>query len=238
MGEEPSSAEPTPPYAGPVPPTAPDAPPYVQPPYVQPPYAVPHPALAPPPPPATGSGGALVGIALGLVLVVGTVLVAGVTYLRSSSESGKDLVTVMESPVDEAQGDGARDDHAEVPPMLLKRGDCVVDSGFGSIRDDNEPLVVRKVTVVPCTQEHEVEAFRVGRLQSEDYPGDRIVRLRVDNLCQRAFEPYVGVSLRRSELVLWYYYPTRPVWHFDKGFVCLIGEEDLSNRESLAGAAR
>ena len=130
-----------------------------------------------------------------------------------------------------------------IPTAEVRPGDCLVDSGFSSPEaeqsaagDTTDPVV--KVTVVPCTELHEVETYFTSELTEGAWPGAQRVTKEIERRCRAEFKRYVGIGLDRSELYASYYYPLEKTWEHDKGFACVVSEGTLSTTGSLADARR
>jgi Septum formation len=219
--------------AGPPPPAPPGAPPF------QPPYAGPgYPPPPPPPPPQGWSTGAMVALVVAIVIGVPALVVVGVFLFGSQ---------VREAFVDTGEAergpDGRVSQAHRIPTAEVRAGDCLVDSGFASPEveqssagDSTDPVV--KVTVVPCAEPHEVEAYFTSELPEEAWPGQQRVTAEIERSCRQEFKRYVGIGLDRSELYASYYYPLEKTWDHDRGYACVVSEGTLSTTGSLADARR
>jgi Septum formation len=181
--------------------------------------------------------GVLVGVALGVPLLVVVVTFVFGAQIRGAFQDGPD----RDGPVRDEAGKvtGAH----EIPTGEVRAGDCLVDSGFSdpaavrsSYGDSSDP--VTRVTVVPCSETHEVEAYYTGSLTEDQYPGVERMTAEIAQACRERFHQYVGVDFDHSELFALYYYPLEKTWAEDKGFTCVVSEGSLSTRGTLRDARR
>ncbi|MEZ5093834.1 septum formation family protein [Nocardioides sp.] len=204
------------------------------------PYPAPYAGYpAPPQPPRRGwSTGAIVGLVLGLVLGIPALVVA-VTFVF-----GAQIRSVFEDTATPERGpDGQVTGARQIPTTDVRPGDCLVDSGFGSpdagataAADGTDPVV--KVTVVPCSEPHEVETYYTSELTEDSYPGVQQITREIEAICRDQFQPFVGVALDDSELYASYYYPLEKTWVNDKGYACVVSEASMDTTGSLEDARR
>jgi hypothetical protein len=95
----------------------------------------------------------------------------------------------------------------------------------------------------PCTEIHDAEVFATGIPPGKAYPGDAAVKAYGNQLCADTFEPYVGKSLRDSEVSFVFTRPTKDTW-FDKEDVvhnqvaCYATIDNAKFKTSLKGSKR
>ncbi len=233
-GTPPPLGRPAYPPPGAAPPAVPpsDGPPASGTPYACPGYP------AAPPPQRGWSTGAMVGLVIGLVLGLPALVVVAV-FLFGAQVRG----AFEDTGAAERGPDGKVTQAHRIPTAEVRPGDCLVDSGFPSPEvaqsaagDTTDPVV--KVTVVPCTEPHEVETYFTSELTEGTWPGAQRVTKEIERRCRAEFESYVGIDLDRSELYASYYYPLEKTWEHDKGFACVVSEGTLSTTGSLADARR
>lgn len=112
----------------------------------------------------------------------------------------------------------------------LREGDCFDDPGPGLTETSGVP-------VVPCSQPHDNEIYRVFNLDSGAFPGSDEVEEAANNGCLAAFASFVGEPYETSELDFFALFPTRESWTElgDRAVLCSVYELDLSK---LVGTAR
>jgi hypothetical protein len=127
---------------------------------------------------------------------------------------------------------GAVTAEVETDAFALTTGDCILDPGEEDIYE---------LTVIPCAQEHDWEAFAVTELPDGDFPGDQAVGQTADTFCLEEFERFVGLTYEDSELDFFSMYPSGQswLWKADREVLCLVGEwEKASAGGSLRNAGR
>jgi hypothetical protein len=116
--------------------------------------------------------------------------------------------------------------------------------GAGTCLDVPDSLgdTVTKLPVIDCAKPHTHEIFSVIADSGSDvFPGDQALNAFAERSCTGAFEPYVGVSVFDSTLLMTWLVPTLSSWndHHDDKVLCvladfnaapLVGSMKLSNR--------
>ncbi|TDK25321.1 hypothetical protein E2F48_08575 [Arthrobacter crusticola] len=127
---------------------------------------------------------------------------------------------------------GAVTEELETNPFSITTGDCIMDPGDGDIYE---------LTVVPCTETHDLETYAVTYLPEGEYPGEDAVLEASDAFCLDEFERFIGLRYEESVLDMYTFYPTDQTWTWkgDREVICLAGEyEGASAPGSLKGAGR
>jgi Septum formation len=171
------------------------------------------------------------------VLVAG---VAGVVGLLVGLASGVGLMAAVQEARDRASGpspdsetsrDGQRRESVSV--FDLEAGDCILQLSVGEIRT---------LDLVDCDEPHDAEVFGTVELeQARDapYPGDEETINRVNDLCTRLFEDYVGEPPSESELTIDGIYPVEESWRFgDREGVCYAFHDEGPLTDSIEGSGR
>lgn len=108
-------------------------------------------------------------------------------------------------------------------PFSLDAGDCF-NSATGKLEGETTD-----VDVVPCSEEHDGEAYGTFRLSGgdSDYPGESSIAASVEATCGRLAEKYVGdPSALPDNVYDYYFYPTPESWRLgDREVTCLVGDE-------------
>lgn len=104
--------------------------------------------------------------------------------------------------------------------------DCLALSG------GSEEVLTR---VVPCDEPHDWEMYDWEWVEDDDFPGEEVLERRGKALCQgKAFERFVGLPLRRSELEVVWVGPTAEEWEYsDRLLICLVTDPGGPLSESL-----
>lgn len=128
--------------------------------------------------------------------------------------------------------DGALSSAGRVSVDELRTGDCFNTADEEQISD---------VDGVPCTEAHEYEVFNVATYEGDGtYPPDSALPGIFSQVCQPAFEPYVGAPYLSSEIFGSMISPSEDSWGGgDRSFICLLYDPaDPALTRSLAGAGR
>jgi hypothetical protein len=167
-----------------------------------------------PPAPGPSGDGSRPCIAGALVLLVGAF--AGAYFNWSRSATGEPEVAPAE-PTQVLSGLS----HDYMRRVDLRVGDCF---------DLKDPTAdqIEDVKAVPCTTEHEFEAFYVGAMGEGSYPTDAAGERRnhgrqvllldgafwtyVDQNCMPAFRAYIGKAWDDSDLDIYWLVPTDDAW--------------------------
>ncbi|MHA7261596.1 septum formation family protein [Arthrobacter sp. TMN-37] len=155
---------------------------------------------------------------------VGLLLVVGLLCSVSACSLYRDVPVRDET--------GAVTEEVETDAFAITTGDCIMDPGDGDIYE---------LTVVPCTQTHDLETYAVTYLPDGEYPGEEAVLEASDAFCLDEFERFIGLKYEESVLDMYTFYPTDQTWTWkgDREVICLAGEyETASAPGSLKNAGR
>jgi len=98
--------------------------------------------------------------------------------------------------------------------------------------DRDSAGVAKKVVVVSCDKEHELEMIGTGEYPAGPeaaYPDAKVAEEEAAKICRPLFESYVGIDYDRSDLYFWYYVPTSDSWAAgDRLVECAAGNQDGS----------
>jgi hypothetical protein len=130
---------------------------------------------------------------------------------------------------------GPAGDDAVADPSLtawddLEVGDCIVETDWDSQLDGGG------VEVVDCDTEHTDELFSVVVHEDAAFPGEDELLSLADEVCEEAFEGYVGASYEESDYDISYTAPSEQTWSVgDRESLCFLF--DLEG-EPLTGSAK
>ncbi|MFL4474058.1 septum formation family protein [Paeniglutamicibacter sp. MACA_103] len=145
------------------------------------------------------------------------------------SLGGCALIGASEAPRDET---GTIDKQATADAFSIRVGDCLNDPGEGD---------VDRVSVVPCSEPHELEVFHEFSIQDAAYPNtaDAMDELTYEK-CDPVFRAFVGRSYEDSRLEYTSLQPTELSWaDGDRVVHCLIADpENGKSTGSLASSNR
>lgn len=135
------------------------------------------------------------------------------------------------------RGDAKRDDSGRptessvADVFKVKVGDCISEPGTSQFRN---------VTIIPCGQDHQFEAFAATEVTESVFPGLSAMEDRAEEYCFAEFATFVGMDYQKSVLDIFLFYPTRDSWRIgDREIVCFVGEPQGSTTiGTLKGAAR
>lgn len=117
----------------------------------------------------------------------------------------------------------------------------VLTLSVGTCFDD--PASFEDVTDVPqidCASPHENEVFINVDLTDTTYPGDEIVQSSAFDICEGAFESFVGIAYFDSIYDVGWLNPTSESWEAgDREIICFIYAVDLTKiTGSVQGVAK
>jgi len=126
---------------------------------------------------------------------------------------------------------------------ITKAGDLTAgDLRAGDCFDLKDPSAqeIGDVKAVPCTTEHEYEAFFVGAMPEGDYPTEAAFTAWLEANCAPAFASYVGKPYDDSELDIFWLQPTNESWtNGDRSIQCAVYHPQIPRlTESLKGSVR
>jgi hypothetical protein len=106
----------------------------------------------------------------------------------------------------------------ELDVFALKLGDCLNDPS-----DDAGLSQFNSVSIVPCVQAHDMEAYSFFDMPAGPFPGDEAITEAATEGCSIAFHNYVGLSYDESIYLVSWFTPTLESWsQGDQEVVCLI----------------
>jgi Septum formation len=156
-------------------------------------------------------------------LIAGALVAGGVAIFAGVGAFGDDTVRDTTGSIVEGGGIGA---------FVIQTGDCL------NIPDGD---LVQSVEGVPCSQEHDAEAYYTFDLADGSYPGPDWVSESAFNGCLGAFHPFVGLAYEYSELDIYWLEPTEESWTQidDREITCMVVTLDGSKLTgSMRGAGR
>mgnify|MGYP003452446800 CR=1 FL=1 len=129
----------------------------------------------------------------------------------------------------------AANENASVFDMRV--GDCYLESDFSA--DDEEITEVESIPAVPCSATHDLEVYAVKPIDRNEFPGEAKVTASTENYCIKKFKSFVGKSYRKSELDVYYFFPTSESWaQGDRDRTCLVFDPDKTTTGTLRNARR
>ncbi len=121
-------------------------------------------------------------------------------------------------------------------PEDLAVGDC-----YDPILDRDDDLLLAAV-IVACSSPHRHEVFGlvdVAGAPSAPFPGSTDLDAEAQDLCDAAFEAYVGIDFDRSSLGYLYYTPTEATWLAgDRTVLCVVEDGGRAIEGSVKGSGR
>jgi hypothetical protein len=104
--------------------------------------------------------------------------------------------------------------------FAIKVGDCLDDAGIQG--------TTTTAPIVPCTGQHDSEAYGRFLLTDAEYPGEDKVKSEARAGCSgTAFANFVGIASVDSTLQFSYYFPTADSWASgDREVMCTIYQVD------------
>ena len=134
-------------------------------------------------------------------------------------------------------GDAKRDpsgvatESSKADAFKVKVGDCLEKPSSSEVKD---------VTIIPCPQDHDFEAFAATNLQVSASPGDAAITQKAEDFCSKEFATFIGKPFDASGLEMTYFFPTSESWKTgDKEIVCLVGAAaGAQTKGSLKGSKK
>lgn len=121
-------------------------------------------------------------------------------------------------------------------PEDLEVGVC-----YDPIVDPDDGSLLAAI-ILPCAEPHIAEVFGVAALAgapTAPYPGIDDIEAEAEDLCDAAFEEYVGIDFDRSRLGYIYYTPTEGTWAAgDREVLCVIDDDGDAMTGSVKGTRR
>jgi len=117
-------------------------------------------------------------------------------------------------------------------------------TGPGTCLDVPDTLgeTVTKLPVIDCAKEHSHEIYAVVAYDESDvFPGDEALNAFAERSCVGAFEPYVGLSVFDSSLLMTWLVPTLSSWNDedDHDVLCVLADFQAAPlKGSMRGAKR
>ncbi len=140
-----------------------------------------------------------------------------------------------EAPKRDTSGQVTEEGSSEVKDIRM--GDCFnTTDDLAEYQDKSGGDAPFTVTVVPCDQPHEGEAYAVFDLEDGPYPGKESASATSDERCSgKALTDYVGPSANLSdELQLYIYLPSEGTWgRGDRQVTCFLGDTSGSSTGSV-----
>lgn len=173
-----------------------------------------------------------------LVLAFGGVGIWLAVTAGGDDEPAASDTTVAAETTDSTAASGTTSE--EVSVFDLAVGDCFT----AAPSDDGSGPLVTTAQIVDCTEPHLAEVILVTDLPDADgepFPGIEARDEAAEDLCQPAFDDYVGIPLAASELGLLWLAPTEESWtdQDDREVACAVqalDEEPLTG--SVEGSER
>lgn len=130
----------------------------------------------------------------------------------------------------------------DIDALDIVLGDCWnAPEGAGpSEEDGTEVHEVETIEVVPCSDEHMMEAYAVFDLEDGPWPGQDVVADDAESGCLDRWEDFVGVPYLESSLDLYAFFPLERTWNQlgDREVVCSVVDPEGMTVGSLEGAGR
>jgi len=143
----------------------------------------------------------------------------------------------LNSILGSGSGDANRDEEsgqvtesANVDVFSVKLGDCMLDTGSGTLTDAN---------ILPCTDPHDQEVYYEITMPDGDF-ADTDIDTASQECIGDAYTTFVGVGYQDSALDVTTLVPTKESWeqNNDRVIQCIIFDPAGQTTGSLAGAAR
>ncbi len=151
------------------------------------------------PPRARTSNSRLISwlVGIGVVLVVGATLVAGVLIGNVEGAAGNGEDSGAEESGDSGESTSIYD---------VKVGDCY--------NEPDEYGATTELDVIDCGEPHDAEVYAIFQLEgNREWPGESTIDAEAQAECEGdVFESYVGTEWDSSKYDKWYYTPDEDLW--------------------------
>jgi len=115
-------------------------------------------------------------------------------------------------------GSGRPTESSKADVFKLKVGDCISRFKEGVVGD---------VTVIPCGEGHDLEAFAATKMSDASYPGADAATKKAEDFCFGEFTDFIGKDYEDSILETLYFQPTALSWRSgDREILCLVGRPE------------
>lgn len=159
---------------------------------------------------------------------------AGTAVALSIALSG---CSAINSILGSGSGDADRDEEtgqvtesSTIDVFALKLGDCMLDTGSGTLSDAN---------VVPCAELHDQEVYHEITMEDGEF-SDESIDAASEGCIGDAFTTFVGLAYADSVFEVTTLTPTKESWEQNNDHLiqCIIMDPAGQVEGSLAGAAR
>lgn len=127
------------------------------------------------------------------------------------------------------------------PPEYQATEDLRVGDCYQPVEDVDDQSLLAAI-IVPCEQPHLAEVFGVDDLEGgpdAPFPGVDVIDDDAIDICDAAFEAYVGVALDNSRYSYVYYTPTEQSWAGgDRVVMCSVDDRGRELEGSVQGTER
>jgi len=161
-------------------------------------------------------------------------MLAGTAVALSLALSGcsaiNDILGSGSGDADRVEETGQVTESANIDVFSVKLGDCMADTGSGTLTDAN---------VLPCDEPHDLEVFYEIKMDDGDFSEEAIDTASQECIGD-AYTTFVGVAYADSALDVTTLTPTKDSWeqNNDRVVQCLIVDPAGQTTGSLQGAAR
>lgn len=147
----------------------------------------------------------------------------------------------LDTSVVERDEAGQVTESTEFSASSIGVGDCANYPEERANVDAEEGYSFSEITVLPCSEEHDMEAYAATDLPDGEFPGETELWMQADEFCFDQFTDFVGVPYEESTLYFESFTPTKAGWAFDgdRKILCLLsGEEGEVLTGSMKGSQR
>jgi hypothetical protein len=113
-------------------------------------------------------------------------------------------------------------------PVYESPDDLALGQCYDPISDPDDDSLLAAI-LLPCDQPHLHEVFGVAEVAgapTAPYPGDDDIDDEAVDVCDAAFEEYVGIDFDESRYGYVYYTPSEETWAGgDRAVVCVVEED-------------
>jgi len=159
-----------------------------------------------------GKGLAIAALIIGGLWIIGTIVAVLLGAFNDLTEDA------------DRDSSGHVTGRSEIAPTKLRVGDCFDDGAlFGHTGDDD--VEGSMVTVTPCTDAHQFEAYKVFEIPGDKYPGEERVGRMAEEGCLPAFRAFIGKAYGKSRIESYMYFPVAVSWRLldDHEVTCVVG---------------
>ncbi|WP_323959712.1 septum formation family protein [Arthrobacter sp. JZ12] len=153
---------------------------------------------------------------------------AALVVLLSGMAMGVSGCYVLDTSVVERDEAGQVTEATEFHASSISVGDCANYPDERQNADAEEGYNFSEITVLPCSEKHDMEAYAATDLPDGEFPGETELWVQADEFCFDEFADFVGAPYEESSLYYEIFTSTKAAWGFDgdREILCLLAGQE------------